>query len=232
MQNTDGRNYYAIRTYFIKDSAQLALVESYIENYALPALNRMGIEAVGAFLEMDRAEKQSLRVLIPYPSLDMIQAAGDIFGNQASLTAGRGYLDAPKEAPAYERFQCSLFSAFVGMPQIRVPAKKDRIFELRRYESHSEVKAKKKIEMFNTAEIDIFLECGLTPVFFGEAIVGERMPNLTYMLVFDDLEHQTRTWQSFLYSPEWKGLSGREEYKDTVSEITQTMLVPTSYSQV
>jgi hypothetical protein len=78
--------------------------------------------------------------------------------------------------------------AFAGMPRVESPKKTfgdKRIFELRTYESHSQIKAQKKIDMFNKAgEIQIFRDTGLTPVFFGETVFGRLMPNLTYMLVF------------------------------------------------
>ena len=41
--------------------------------------------------------------------------------------------------------------------------------------------AKKKIEMFNeVGEIAIFKKTGLQPVFFGETIIGPKLPNHFY----------------------------------------------------
>ena len=49
--------------------------------------------------------------------------------------------------------------------------------------SPSEKTGQKKIEMFNTGgELALFREVGMDPVFFGEALLGTRVPNLTYML--------------------------------------------------
>ena len=79
--------------------------------------------------------------------------------------------------------------------------------ELRIYESHSMKKGQKKIEMFNTGgELDIFGKVGLTPVFFGEALVGLKLPNLTYMLGFDNEEAKEAAWKAFLAHPDWKKL--------------------------
>ena len=41
--------------------------------------------------------------------------------------------------------------------------------------------------MFNEAEIGIFTRTGLAPVFFGDTLIGHRMPSLTYMLTFEDV---------------------------------------------
>ena len=52
--------------------------------------------------------------------------------------------------------------------------------------NNNERAAAKKIEMFNLHELALFRRVGLTPVFFGETLVGPLRPNLTYMLVFPD----------------------------------------------
>jgi hypothetical protein len=87
--------------------------------------------------------------------------------------------------------------------------------------------------MFNEGgEIKVFLKTGLQPVFFGETLIGPKMPNLTYMLVFDDMADRDAKWKVFGGDPEWKKLSSNPEYKDTVSNITDIILRPTPYSQI
>src|SRR2546422_1035353 len=73
---------------------------------------------------------------------------------------GAVVLNAPANDPAIMRMENSLMVAFDGMPQVQAPnfgeRQKNRIFELRTYESHSKKANRKKIEMFNTAEMAIF----------------------------------------------------------------------------
>jgi hypothetical protein len=70
--------------------------------------------------------------------------------------------------------------------------------------------------MFNAGgEIEIFNQTGLTPVFFGEALVGTRLPNLTYMLTFDNMEARDRNWKQFGSHPDWVKLKDQPEYVDT-----------------
>jgi len=109
-----------------------------------------------------------------------------------------------------------------------------RVFQLRTYESPSIKTGQKKIEMFNTAEIDIFRETGLNPVFFGETLTGDKMPNLTYMLVFNDMDERKANWKRFVSSPEWKALSSIPEYADKkiLCGITNLYLKPADYSQI
>jgi len=87
--------------------------------------------------------------------------------------------------------------------------------------------------MFNEGgEIAIFKKTGLQPVFFGETLIGPKLPNLTYMLVFDDMVTRDEKWDTFRRDPEWKKLSANPTYKDTVSNITDIILQPARYSQI
>ena len=124
--------------------------------------------------------------------------------------------------------------AFDGASQVEVPTRADtRLFQLRIYESHSTERAKKKVEMFNEGgEIAIFRRCGMPPVFFGEALVGSSLPNLTYMLGFKDEAAMESGWGAFRKDPDWRSLSRDEAYKDTVSNITNLVLRPASSSQI
>ncbi|CAM3449943.1 NIPSNAP family protein [Pontibacter korlensis] len=228
------QEYYELRTYTLTSPEQRQGVEAYWQNAAIPALNKMGIKNVGVFREMEPGETPKLYVLIPYKSLQQFEAVqSKFFLEPAHQKAGDTYINAPFKQPAYQRIESSLMKAFTHLPELEVPAKKDRIFELRVYESHSEKFAKQKIKMFNEGgEIEIFRKTGLQPVFFGETLVGTQMPNLTYMITAPSMEAHKQHWKQFGQSPEWKELSSLPEYADTVSEITSVFLVPTSFSQI
>ena len=85
-----------------------------------------------------------------------------------------------------------------------------------------------------SGEIAIFKRVGLTPVFFGESLIGPFRPNLTYMLTFDDMAEHDRNWKTFGSDPEWKRISSIPEYADAkiVSRIVRDFLVPTEFSQI
>ena len=200
---------YELRTYILKNDTQQQLVEQYFAQAAIPALNRLGSKNVGVFTELQPEQHTKLFVVIPFPSLEDftgmdVKLARDIEYQQAATD----YLSAPADVPAYERIHSSLLKALSFMPTLQAPANKERIFELRRYESPAEYAGKKKIEMFNEGgEFEIFKRTGLTPVFFGEALIGEARPNLTYMITFDNMEAHDRNWKTFGSDPEWKRIS-------------------------
>jgi hypothetical protein len=123
------------------------------------------------------------------------------------------------------------------MPKLKRPTDApSRVFQLRTYESPSEKTGLKKIEMFNTAEIAVFRKVGLHPVFFGQTLAGTKMPNLTYMLGFQDMEESKANWKKFGADPDWQKLRAMPEYADKAilreKGITNLYLKPASYSQI
>jgi hypothetical protein len=139
---------------------------------------------------------------------------------------------------AYMRMESSLLRGFDSMPGIEVPPggpdRPPRVFELRVYESNNMSSLARKIKMFDDAEIDLFRRCGLLPVFFGDTIAGPNMPNLTYLIAFDDMAARDKAWKTFVEHPEWKKLSSMPEYADAeiVSNISNSILRPLPFSPI
>ena len=162
-------------------------------------------------------------------------AASKLAMDETYLKDAKDYLSAPASDPVYARIESSLMAPIEGMPKLVAPdSSKSRLFNLRIYESHNERAAKKKIEMFNKSELTIFRRTGLTPVFFGETLIGPSMPNLTYMLVFPDEAALTAAWNRFRDDADWKKLRAMPEYadKEIVMRITNILLTPLACSQI
>jgi hypothetical protein len=241
-----GREYYELRAYRLKDGADHALLDAYIEKAAIPALNRLGVKPVGVFVQQERTgaadatevrAESTVLVLRTYPSLEVFAtAAARLNADREYQKAGAEYLNSPKTKPAFDRIDSWLMLAFAGLPKLELPAyckeKKARMFEMRTYESYSELKALKKVDMFNAGEIGLMQQLDLSPVFYGQALVGRDLPHLTYMLCSPDLETHRRNWAAFGAHPVWVRLKGDPQYADTVSKITSRFLVPAGYSQI
>ena len=146
------------------------------------------------------------------------------------------YLTTPRDAAPLKRIRSELLYAFDCMPKLKVPEltkqNQDRIFELRVYESPTEGFGDLKVEMFNAGEVPIFLDCGIIPVFMGQAIVGDQMPNLTYMTVYANEQAKREAWSKFPGHPDWKKLSAIQRYKGSVSKIHKFNLAPVEGSQL
>src|SRR3989475_10778467 len=219
------QEYYELVLIRLRRGPQVKLVEDFFRDAAVPALDRAGIRPVGVFNTMVGPDSPTLYVLLPHPSLESLATtAARLADDREYLKAGAPFSDVPAASPAYVRVENSLMVAFESIPRLEVPpaaaAHEPRIFELRIYESHSRKANKKKIEMFNQGEIAIFRRTGLRPVFFGETMIGSKLPSLTYMLVFDDMQAREKNWAAFRDDPEWKKMSTSPEFADIVSNIT------------
>ena len=72
-------------------------------------------------------------------------------------------------------------------------------------------------------------------MFYADALVGPRLPNLTYMLSFPDMASLEAAWDKFIADPDWKKLSNDPKFNldpPTVSNITSLVLRPLACSQV
>jgi len=228
------KEYYQLILYRLASTAKRKLLCDFLCEAAVPALNRIDVGPVGAF-RMAEGDSSDVYVLLPHKSIESAVTVVDGLADDVEFCrAGAAFLEAPASDPAYQRIESSLLLAFDGHPKLEVPSKKDsRIFQLRIYESHSIERAKKKIAMFNEGgEIEIFRRSGMPPVFFGETLVGDKMPNLTYMLGFDDMDARKKGWDNFLKDPAWIALKSDPQYKDTVSNITNIYLRPLRCSQI
>jgi hypothetical protein len=233
------REYYELRRYHLRRGPRQRGFSDYLRQALLPALKRAGLGPIGAFQIAIGPESPSIYLLIPFRDLQQFAALPEKLRNDAEYReAAAPTAEAPPSDPAYLRAESSLMIAFAGMPKLEVPSQtrdsKPRLFELRTYESHNKRANLKKIEMFNHGEIAIFRRTGLTPVFFGETLIGSRLPNLTYLLVFDDMAAREQAWRTFGGDPEWRKLSGTAGYTDAeiVADISNLLLRPTDFSQI
>ncbi len=228
--------HYELRVYTFKDERQQKITEDFYKDVFVLLIKQQRYETVGVFTELNPAGQTKLYVLIPFNTY--VHAEGLYYfleDNKDYWTRGAAYLNAPADNPAFEHLETSMMKAFKHMPSKQLPPRDQRIFELRQYKSASEAAGKKKIEMFNDqGEIDIFKRLGFKPVFFGETIIGNDRPNLTYMVTFKDMENKAAHWKSFVDDAQWKKISVVPGYADAllVSKITSTMLVPTAYSGI
>lgn len=232
--STPQRQFFEWRQYHLRTGTNKNMVGEFLKSVGIVALNRIGIKPVGVFTPVYGPSNAKLYVLLVHDSLEsVLNASARLLEDKEVREKGASFLDASISEPAYVRFESSLMVAFSHLPKLEVPALKERIFELRIYESHCAKMGKKKVEMFNEGgEIAIFKKTGLTPVFFGESIIGPNLPNLNYMLAFKDMADRDQRWQVFRDDPDWKKLSANPAYRDTVSNITDIILRPTEYSQI
>jgi hypothetical protein len=234
-QTVGQREYYDLRKYTLQNGPQQKLTASYFADALIPALNRLGVTPVGAFTLDVGPETPTLYLLLPSKKLETLVTAELLLQkDEVFMKAAAPFWSAPAAQPPFKRVESTLLIAFEGHPVLTPPAKEKRIFQLRTYESPTDGSHVRKVRMFHSGEFEIFAKAGCGQVFYGDALVGQNLPQLTYMLTFPDLPTLQECWKKFSSNPDWKKLSADPLYasEPIVSNISNLYLNPTSYSQI
>ena len=227
------KSLYELREYELHFGTNENELHGYFQNALIPALNKSGVKNVGVFKETSKSEPTKVYLLIPYPSWEDFPSINFQVKNDADFKkASANYDQISAEKFPYTRFKTKLMIAFQDQPQIIIPEKAPRIFELRTYEGYNEDALRRKLKMFNEEEFAIFDRTKLNRVFFGEVIAGNDMPCLTYMISFANMEERDKNWAAFGADADWQRISKAAEYANSVSRITKIFLEPVAYSQI
>lgn len=230
--------YYKLTVYHFRNGDQEKVLDNYFQNALLPALHRLKISNVGVFKSWanDTASDKLIYVLIPLTSLNMLTTMpAELKKDAAYVSAGAEYVGAAYNNPPYSRMEIILLEAFPLAPRLELPSlksvKKERVYELRSYESSTEKMFENKVEMFNQGdEIGLFKKLNFNAIFYSKVIAGSKMPNLMYMTSFENKSDREEHWKIFGNDPYWKKLSAMPEYQNNVSHIDITFLYPAEYS--
>ena len=223
---------YELKVYELFQSSSIKNFNAYFEDHYIPALSDKGIQNIGVFSEVSEDLPRKIYVFVPYANMEEYQKVTSDLSSDAELQQASSALN-PVDKPMFNRYQSSLYIAFDGMPKMIKPDNKNRFYELRTYESHSEDAYRRKVNMFNEGELDLFAELDFGSVFFGDKIAGDRMPCLTYMLSFESLEERNENWDKFRVHPTWTKLKNDPAYKNSCcSSITRAFLTSMPYSQL
>ena len=202
-----------------------------------PALGRAGIGPVGFFANLIGPDSPSLLIVTQYPDIAAWDSATRKLASDNEFAKARDAYRA--KGLGYFSMETTLLRGFDTVPGIELPpapaeGKSPRIFEIRTYRSNNLGTLRRKIRMFDEGEIALFRKIGMRPVFFGETIAGRDMPNLTYMLAFDDLAAREKAWNTFITHPEWEKMRSQPGVSDAeiVSNISNWIVRPLPFSQI
>ena len=232
------REFYQLTVYHFKDASQEKVIDTYLRDALLPVLHKMSIKHIGVFKNRgnDTLADKTIHVLIPIRSLDeIVKITARVNSDKDYLAKGAEYLNAIYTAAPYSRMETILLHAFSMAPQLQLPKlngpKRDRVYELRSYESATEKIFRNKDHMFNDGgEIGLFKRLNFNASFYGEVIAGGKMPNLMYMTCHENKETRDANWKNFGADHYWKKLSALPEYQHNVSHIDISFLYPAEYS--
>jgi len=218
------------RIYNFQNGGSTARLDRLMTDILLPLYKNMGVE-VGCFREINQNSPASYYYLFVYPSMDAYMKANDI------LLQNSAFVEAMKEDAAanramyfrYDSYLCRPFEAWKNI----TPVAGKTVFEWRKYESANIEAGTRKVQMFNQAEIALFLESGVNPFSFGQIIAGKDLPGLIYVTHFNDMADRDASWAKFSSSPGWQTLRSAPEWANaTISNNRVVFLTPLPYSPI
>lgn len=235
--SAEANHFYELRTYQLRNDIQPAKINDFFQGHFLPRMQKLGVGPIGCFNVVAGQITPSLILLIDYKSLAEMQSTMAATSDKEFTAAWRAF-ETATDMP-YVRYESSVLKAFdshtkVELPPAQAEKQPARLFELRTYESRNAFTLRNKVDMFNQEEIKIFRACGMLPVFFGEGVIGTRLPSLTYMLGYDNMAARDKTWDAFRANPDWARVRTKPGWTDpeAVSNIHSSFLRPTAYSQI
>ena len=216
---------YLMESYYLKAGSQLTRLHEYLQKSALPALGKIH-EGPKIVLEALVAEHTPQVVMVlGFQSNEEFWSVRGKLNQDKELEKAFDAWQAGPEAP-FESQNNALLEAADYSPEVLPldpPPKAPRIFELRVYHSPSWQHLKFLHERFLGAETKIFARAGVHPIFYTSCVIGPNMPNLTYMIPFEDLASREKAWNAFLADPEW--LKVRQESIDQHGQVTENNLI-------
>ena len=234
---------FEIRAYHFASPAKREAFEAFVADAAIPAWNRAGAQPIGVFnllakdnLDLKLTEDpQDLWIFLAHKSTTAaVDFESRLAADQTFAEAGKPIITAGKSDPAFTRYDNMFLRPMTGSPRVIPPPQRgpDALYEMRTYESPSIERHLNKLEMFNAGEFGAFERAGMTGVFFGGAIVGSDLPQLTYMVAHGNAADVKKHWSDFGADAEWQKLKAEAKYKDNVSKITRRFLRGARASQI
>ena len=220
----------------LKNGTQPARVHEYLKNGMLPALARAGAGPAVVLEALVAPHMPQVAMLFGCSSFD------DLWNIHSKVTQDDEHhkqmaLVEQGDEPPFETEQVMLLQAAPFSPELVVdkePRKTPRVFELRVYHSPTWRQLRALHERFAGPEIQIFHRSGVNPVLYSSTIIGPNMPNLTYLIPFENLDAREKAWAKFGADPEW--VKVRKESVDKYGQISSVIQISlykaTAYSPV
>lgn len=235
-----GRELIDIRTFWAPDAQSRQDLIDKIDELLVPNRKKFGFGKTGVLFtdlekntdkNFDPKYHQAVFVVTSAPDFAKLEAWHDKL--YTGLDKAQMLNKSTKESVYFE-MEAALLRAFPHFPTLQVPTlSPDRVLQYRCYFSPNPDRCFAKRNMFDVrGELTLFQKCGMSPVFFGEMLYGNMMPNISYMLSFKNEDARTNGWDQFRNADEWKVMKVEKEFEDTATRIRNLVLRPSKNSQI
>ncbi len=240
-ENGASREWIDVKSYICASVEKRDALMAIFDVALIPALNRQGAQRVGVLWtdgeinDGNTNYNTTVFVIAAFPTFAAFASSEEkLLADPMFMKDAAPIFSAPMKEPLYDMCAGALLHAFQACPRVtQVTTSPDRLLQLRIYNSYTVERNAQKIAMFEQGgEIGIFRACGMQPVFFGHALAGNNLANLTYMLGFANKDEKDAAWKKFRAHPDWLKLKADPKYKDTANKITNIVLRPSKGSQL
>ncbi len=228
--------FYVLETFYLQQGAQVGRMNDYFSKVALPALQRVRHTGPAIYLESLIAPHMPQMIAVyGFQSLEEMWSVHTRIHQDPELMKNFEQWDSG-DAP-FDQQSSSLLQAADYSPEIVTPAeppKASRLFELRVYHSPTWRQLKALHERFAGPEIQIFHRSGIHPILYTSTMIGQNMPNLTYLIPFENLAAREKAWETFGADPDWVKTRKEsiEKHGQISSVINISLFKATAYSPV
>ena len=228
--------FYMLETFYLQQGTQVARMHDYFSKFALGALRRVGFSGPAIFMEsLVAPHMPQIAAIYGFQSLEELLGVHQRLNQDAGVA--KMFAEWESADPAFDQASTVLLEAADYSPEIvglADPPKTPRIFELRVYHSPTWRQLKALHERFAGPEIQIFHRVGIHPLFYSSTLIGPNIPNLTYLIPFENLAAREKAWDAFGADPDWQKVRQESiEKHGQISAIIQISLFrATPYSPV
>jgi hypothetical protein len=227
--------FYTLEQLFCKNGTQIPRIHEFMSKTMLPALEKVHRGPKLCLEALVAPHMPQFAAIFGFNSLDQMWATHTKVLGDAEVLKGYAEFESGPEPP-FEHQTNSLLQASDYSPEIAASdaGAPPRIFELRTYHSPTGRQLVALHERFAGSEIPIFHRCGIHPLLYTSTIFGANVPNLTYLIPFENLAAREKAWSAFAADPDW--IKVRKESIDKHGQISSVMQISlykaTSYSPV
>jgi len=227
--------FYVLESFKMRFGSGVQRVHDYLTRAALPAMRRVHDGPTLVLEAFAAPHIPEILTIYGFPSLDELWRVHTKAMADETLLKGLETMEASE--PAFESIDTTLLLAADYSPEpvaLDPPPSAPRVFELRVYHSPTLRQLHDLHERFSGSETGIFHRAGIQPVFYSSTMIGVNVPNLAYLIPFEDLAAREKAWAAFSADPEWAKVRAESVRKsgEVVASINLSLYRATAYSPI
>lgn len=216
--------FWSLENYYLKQGTQMARLHEFLQRGVLPSMKKVHAGPVIVMEAMVAQHMPQVALVMGYESMQQFKDVRTKAMSDPDSMEKLKLWESASEQP-FEHMSMTLLDAAPYSPEVAIKQQqeKPRIFELRVYHSPSWSQLRALHERFAGPETKIFARVGVHPIFYSTTVAGANMPNLTYLIPFDNLAAREKAWDAFGADPEW--IKVRKESIDKYGQISSVIQI-------